>query len=194
LRWTTPFWRVTALLSRALPREPRSSRGDSRLVMPCAISVRLALSPAHMHAACTLPEANFFVWPAEGTYVINPGVLEALHGRHLDFELPHEPNFYDEIPQYELNRETFVPTPAVRHSRLFVNSHSSSVLTRVGWPACTAASHRRGVLFHGIREASWPRCRHSQLHHRSVHQLSDRYDCPLWVCRHCRRCSAPGLD
>lgn len=102
----------------------------------------------------TLTEANFSVWPAEGTYVINQGVLEALHGRHLDFELPHEPNFYDEIPQYELNRETFVPTPAVRDvSCLYIFCKLAlpfNTDTRMGWPTCTAVSHRRGVLFHGI--------------------------------------------
>ena len=98
---------------------------------PCSLT-RSILTARSLH---TLTEAIFSVWPAEGTYVINQGVLEALHGRHLDFELPHEPNFYDEIPQYELNRETFVPTPAVRDvSALgftsFVNSLFRSVLTR----------------------------------------------------------------
>jgi hypothetical protein len=61
---------------------------------------------------------------AEGAYVINKGVLEALQGRHLDFELPHEPNFYDEIPLYELNRETFTPASPVR-LLFFIASHES---------------------------------------------------------------------
>jgi hypothetical protein len=50
--------------------------------------------------------------------VINKGVLEELLGRHLDFELPHEPNFYDQIPPYRLDREAFVPAPAVRSAPL----------------------------------------------------------------------------
>ena len=90
----TPVWLCSARYRYALFSHPTSS-----------------ILARSLH---TLTEATFSVWPAEGTYVINQGVLEALHGRHLDFELPHEPNFYDEIPQYELNRETFVPTPAVR--------------------------------------------------------------------------------
>ncbi len=32
-----------------------------------------------------------------GEYVCNAGILDALRLRKLDFELPAEPNFYDDI-------------------------------------------------------------------------------------------------
>jgi len=44
-----------------------------------------------------------------GTYVCNRGMLEALEGRDLDFELPAAPNFEDRIERYELNEDLFRP-------------------------------------------------------------------------------------
>jgi altronate dehydratase len=44
-----------------------------------------------------------------GAYVCNRGMLEALEGRDLDFELPIEPNFEDRIERYELDGERFRP-------------------------------------------------------------------------------------
>src|SRR5690625_4647194 len=47
-----------------------------------------------------------------GNYVINKGVLEALSGRSLDFELPAVPNFVDKVPPFVLDEENFQPAPA----------------------------------------------------------------------------------
>ncbi|MBT4503343.1 MAG: altronate hydrolase [Gemmatimonadetes bacterium] len=44
-----------------------------------------------------------------GAYVCNRGMLEALGGRDLDFELPVEANFEDRIERYELDGESFRP-------------------------------------------------------------------------------------
>ncbi len=44
-----------------------------------------------------------------GNYVINPGVLEALSVRALDFALPPEANFNDKIAPYVLDEENFEP-------------------------------------------------------------------------------------
>ncbi|MCZ6634820.1 MAG: UxaA family hydrolase [bacterium] len=44
-----------------------------------------------------------------GTYACNPQILEALGLRHLDFELPAEANFEDQIQPYVLDESTFQP-------------------------------------------------------------------------------------
>ena len=44
---------------------------------------------------------------APGDYVCNPGMLEALSGRRIDFELPRESNFEDRITPYILDEATF---------------------------------------------------------------------------------------
>ena len=44
-----------------------------------------------------------------GEYVTNPGMLEALGGRSIDFELPAEPNFEDRVVPYQLDENTFSP-------------------------------------------------------------------------------------
>ncbi|HCL27502.1 MAG TPA: altronate hydrolase [Candidatus Latescibacteria bacterium] len=46
-----------------------------------------------------------------GEYVSNAGMLEALGGRPLDFELPAAPNFEDRITRYELDEATFAGAP-----------------------------------------------------------------------------------
>ena len=46
-----------------------------------------------------------------GQYVSNAGMLQALRGRHLDFELPATPNFEDRITPYVLDEATFTPAP-----------------------------------------------------------------------------------
>ncbi|MEM8488719.1 MAG: UxaA family hydrolase [Bacteroidota bacterium] len=45
---------------------------------------------------------------APGEYVCNPGVLEALAGRSIDFALPAEANFTDEIPPFEIEEARLV--------------------------------------------------------------------------------------
>ena len=46
---------------------------------------------------------------APGDYVCNPGMLEALGGRRIDFELPPVANFEDRITPYILDEATFEP-------------------------------------------------------------------------------------
>jgi altronate dehydratase len=50
---------------------------------------------------------------APGDYVSNAGMLEALGGRRLDFDLPEAPNFEDRIRPYELDEAGIQPAPAV---------------------------------------------------------------------------------
>ena len=42
-----------------------------------------------------------------GAYVCNSGMLEALNGRSIDFDLPQAPNFEDRIVPYELDENRF---------------------------------------------------------------------------------------
>ncbi|MBT5144915.1 MAG: altronate hydrolase, partial [Gemmatimonadetes bacterium] len=48
-----------------------------------------------------------------GEYVTNPGMLEAMHGRSIDFELPEAPNFEDRVVPYLLDEATFSSAPAL---------------------------------------------------------------------------------
>lgn len=48
---------------------------------------------------------------APGEYVTNPGMLEALGGRSIDFELPTGPNFDDRVVPYVLDEASFVAAP-----------------------------------------------------------------------------------
>jgi hypothetical protein len=48
-----------------------------------------------------------------GEYVCNEAILEALSLRHLDFPLPDEPNFEDDIRPYALDEASFVPAEAL---------------------------------------------------------------------------------
>ena len=50
---------------------------------------------------------------APGDYVCNAGMLEALEGRRIDFELPTKPNFEDRITPYILDEATFEPAGAL---------------------------------------------------------------------------------
>lgn len=75
---------------------------------------RFAVSPIARGAALLSWELPFGVALtdiARGEYVSNAGMLEALRGRRLDFELPATPNFEDRITPYELEEATFVPAP-----------------------------------------------------------------------------------
>lgn len=50
---------------------------------------------------------------APGDYVCNPGVLEALAGRSIDFALPAMANFTDEIPPFEFEEARLVSSKQV---------------------------------------------------------------------------------
>ncbi len=57
-----------------------------------------------------------------GNYVFNAGMLEALAGRQIDFELPRHPNFEDKIKPYQLDEHTFQAAEQVslyNHPRTF---------------------------------------------------------------------------
>jgi altronate dehydratase len=75
---------------------------------------RFAVSPIARGAALLsweLPFGFALTDIVRGEYVSNAGMLEALRGRRLDFELPATPNFEDRITPYELDEATFVPAP-----------------------------------------------------------------------------------
>lgn len=48
---------------------------------------------------------------APGTYVINPSALDALRHRSLNFSLPGEANFADDVRPYLLEEASFTPAP-----------------------------------------------------------------------------------
>jgi altronate dehydratase len=50
---------------------------------------------------------------AAGSYVCNAGMLDALRGRNIDFQLPQEPNFADRIQPYVLDEDGFRPAEQV---------------------------------------------------------------------------------
>ena len=52
-----------------------------------------------------------------GDYVSNAGVLEALGGRSIDFELPAVPNFSDDIPAFQFDAASFEPALQVKQER-----------------------------------------------------------------------------
>ena len=57
-----------------------------------------------------------------GAYVCNAGMIEALQVRDLDFALPTQPNFEDQIKPYLLDEANFQPAPPVAphdHGRTF---------------------------------------------------------------------------
>lgn len=63
-----------------------------------------------------------------GNYVINKGVLEALSVRSLDFPLPPNPNFSDQIPPFTLDEANFQaapPLPAYSETRTFMGYRRS---------------------------------------------------------------------
>ena len=53
---------------------------------------------------------------AAGDYACNQGMLDALGGRTIDFELPIEPNFADHIEPYQFDAENFAPVDQVTGS------------------------------------------------------------------------------
>ena len=50
---------------------------------------------------------------APGDYACNQGMLDALGGRSIDFDLPAEPNFADRIETYQFDEDGFTPTEQV---------------------------------------------------------------------------------
>ena len=56
-----------------------------------------------------LPFGAAIVAIAPGGYLCNQGILEALRGRDLDFELPSGPNFEDRIVPYQFDQANFKP-------------------------------------------------------------------------------------
>ena len=55
---------------------------------------------------------------APGEYVCNAGVLEALIGRQLDFDLPAAPNFADDFTATHFDAEQFEPASSLPHKPL----------------------------------------------------------------------------
>ena len=82
LRWTLPYWRVTASPLCPSPRGKRLLSWN----LPFGIAAR-DIQP--------------------GGYVINASTLDALQGRAIDFDLPPTPNFADHIEPYAIDEATF---------------------------------------------------------------------------------------
>lgn len=78
---------------------------------------RFAVRPIAAHEALLswgLPFGVALTAIAPGQGTSNAGMLEALAGRHVDFELPTAPNFEDRIVPYVLDESTFQPSAALQ--------------------------------------------------------------------------------
>ena len=83
----------------------------------------------HRFAIQTIPEGELLLsWGlpfgvavtdlSPGDYVCNQKILDALAIRDIDFALPSQPNFKDQIAPYILDKDTFQPgTPVLRYDR-----------------------------------------------------------------------------
>ncbi|RAP75741.1 UxaA family hydrolase [Paenibacillus montanisoli] len=71
-----------------------------------------AIAPGEELLSWELPFGVATLAIQPGQYVINEAVLDALSVRQLDFALPAEPNFTDQIPPYALDEANFQPAPA----------------------------------------------------------------------------------
>jgi len=91
-----------------------SPAGDFRLPHTIMEGHRFAVEPVASGQALLswgLPFGVALTNISCGQYVSNAGMLQALRGRHLDFDLPSAPNFEDRITPYVLDEATFTPAP-----------------------------------------------------------------------------------
>ena len=103
-----------AIASRRLEQGTAILRGNARFELDFTVMEghRFAVEPVARGAELLSWGLPFGVATADiqpGSYVCNPGMLEALNGRRIDFELPATPNFEDRIRPYELDRDRFRP-------------------------------------------------------------------------------------
>lgn len=87
-----------------------SAAGSFRLPHTIMEGHRFAVEPVASAQALLswgLPFGVALTDIAPGQYVSNAGMLQALRGRHLNFELPSTPNFEDRITPYILDEATF---------------------------------------------------------------------------------------
>ena len=103
-----------AIASRRLEQGTAILRGSKRFELDYTVMEghRFAVEPVAPGAELLSWGLPFGVATADirpGSYVCNPGMLEALNGRRIDFELPAAPNFEDRIRPYELDRDRFLP-------------------------------------------------------------------------------------
>jgi altronate dehydratase len=68
-----------------------------------------AIAPGQPLLSWELPFGVALTPIAPGAYVCNQGVLEALRLRQLDFALPAQPNFADQVHRYQLDETSFRP-------------------------------------------------------------------------------------
>ncbi|ETX02078.1 MAG: hypothetical protein ETSY1_04950, partial [Candidatus Entotheonella factor] len=103
-----------AIASRRLPAGTRIEHGDQTFLTSHTIL------EGHRFALCDIAAGDMLhSWGlpfgvanrdiAPGTYVCNPKILSELQSRHLDFDLPNEANFEDQIEPYHLDETTFEP-------------------------------------------------------------------------------------
>ena len=103
-----------AIASRRLEAGSEVVSGTERFRLSHTLLVghRFARQPIHSGAVLLswgLPFGYASRDITPGTYVCNPRILEALHGRNVDFELPTEANFTDRITPYVLDEAHFRP-------------------------------------------------------------------------------------
>ena len=68
-----------------------------------------SLAPGDELLSWELPFGGAVAAIAPGDYVCNQGMLDALGGRSIDFELPSAPNFADHIEPYRFDERGFAP-------------------------------------------------------------------------------------
>ena len=116
-----------AIVTRKLPAGTVIEYNSQRLTLDYTVleGHRFAIAPiaAGQHLlSWELPFGVAIRAIAPGQYVHNEGMLEALGGRSISFDLPTAPNFEDFVPPYILDEANFQPAeglPAYAHERAF---------------------------------------------------------------------------
>ncbi len=109
-----------AIATRHLPAGTVIRRGEMTFTLPSTVMVghRFAVQPIGPGQPLTSWGQRFGVATRRiipGEYVINEGVLTELQRRNLDFDLPPEANFQDELEPYRFDPSAFVPTQPLAH-------------------------------------------------------------------------------
>lgn len=122
-----------AIATRRLPRGTKISDGQRQFELNCTVleGHRFAIrpiGPGEPLLSWGLPFGVATQGLEPGTYVCNPGMLEALRIRRLDFELPSEANFEDQITPYVVDEDSFQPAiqlPLYEQGRTFMGYRRS---------------------------------------------------------------------
>ena len=103
-----------AIVAQRLEAGDRIRRGDetfhlAHTVMEGHRFAIAPLAPGDELLSWELPFGGAVAAIAPGDYVCNQGMLDALSGRSIDFELPPMPNFADHIEPYRFDGRAFIP-------------------------------------------------------------------------------------